>query len=182
MRSTEKTINAGRDQDIWEKRADAYVDTIAALLQRSTASEGELIPFYIDDAGNIVKSEVPSYQAKDRFDLEARLVAYCSPAVRRAYEAMKTAEQEVSTLRREWADLRSRQQQIEENDPGDALARNAIASALADINMRTRPTLARAREMGSKLIDQMRVELHSEPSPAHTGKAWPGLMGGPDPV
>src|ERR1039457_5485073 len=44
MRSTEKTFNAGRDQDIWEKRADAYVDTIAALLQRSTASEGELIP------------------------------------------------------------------------------------------------------------------------------------------
>jgi hypothetical protein len=75
---TRKTLQA-RDTRMWDKRAEVYVDALAAVHYRQTARERAMRTWRMDNEDDRHEAAyLAAYTAPDWHQLEARLLAFAS--------------------------------------------------------------------------------------------------------
>lgn len=102
--TTRRTIRAARDARIWDERARAYVDTLAAIGFRQEKRMHDTQTVRLDDeTQRAADQHFGTYVMPNWFDLEARLHAFGSErvveAVRRSSEAHGAALDAFQTWR-----------------------------------------------------------------------------------
>lgn len=101
--ATRKTIQAGRDNTIWDKRAEVYVDAIAAVHYRQTRRAHDVQRYRLDDqAERQYQAYLAAYSPPDWYRLEACLIAFGSEPVFTALQASSTADQRALDALGEW--------------------------------------------------------------------------------
>jgi hypothetical protein len=97
MRSaTQQTIEADRDRRLWEKRAAAYEAILAAMLSRQAVRVRGKQAIETKKKMTEVLAEFVQFDLPGRYELEGRITAYASRAVRTAYGEVRVADLEVT--------------------------------------------------------------------------------------
>lgn len=85
-RNLQRTLDAERDRQLWDRCASAYVDTLAHARHQEEVWENELKPSPFTEATEQAERDrLASFRGPSSFELEARLVAYGSTAFRLAF-------------------------------------------------------------------------------------------------
>lgn len=82
-RNLQRTLEAERERQLWDRRASAYVDTLAHARQQEDVWENEMSS--IDAVEGADRDRVAALRGPSSFELEARLVAYGSTPFRLAF-------------------------------------------------------------------------------------------------
>ncbi len=104
IRNTRKTITHARESRIWDRRANAYVEALAALHHRQEAREVRVQTGAVDD---LIKQRAQAYfggtySPPDWHELEASLLAFASGPVVTAARASSTAHMRVMSALIGW--------------------------------------------------------------------------------
>jgi hypothetical protein len=164
--STMATLAAAREERLWEKRAAAYEETIAALLHRLEKRQHDLRMYRLDkESEQKLDDFFASYQPSGWFEAQARLLAYASDDVRHAFEATQQADREVSERRWRWLALGEESRlAVASGHPNAAHDGETMIKAHRAIG----PALEDAEAMDQALIKVIRDELQSKPQAALT--------------
>lgn len=85
-RNLERTLDAERQGLLWDRRAQAYVDTLAHARHQEEVWENELKRVPVSETTEQAERDrLASFQGPSTFQLEARLVAYGSTPFRLAF-------------------------------------------------------------------------------------------------
>lgn len=85
-RNLERTLDAERDRQLWDRRASAYVDTLAFARHQEQVWENELKSVGLSEASEQTEGyRLATLKGPTSFEIEARLVAYGSTAFRLAF-------------------------------------------------------------------------------------------------
>ena len=90
--TTRRTIQHARDNRLWDKRAEVYVDTLAAVHYRQTKRERDMRTWRLDEESD--RHEVAylaNYAQPDFHQLEGRQMAFASHPVITAVQVSSTA-------------------------------------------------------------------------------------------
>lgn len=162
--NTVMTLNAARDDRLWELRAAAYEETIASLLYRQTQRQHELRMFRrtVRATERQLDEFLATYQPPGQFEAQARLVAYASDEVRKAFEATRQADAEIRDRCKSWTGLTEAAKKLAPANASEASS--TIMKIIDDI----KPTLEEAETTDEALVRLIRSELRSPP---HVGVA-----------
>jgi hypothetical protein len=91
--ATSKSIQAARDARMWDKRAEVYVDALAAVHYRQTARERAMRTWRLPDEDDRREAAyLAAFAPPDWYQLEARLLAFGSQPVITATQASSTMQ------------------------------------------------------------------------------------------
>lgn len=173
------TLTAAREDGFWEKQCAAYDLTLEGLLQRQARRQHELRPYRLDeDSEEQLKSFFDSYESPGWFQAHARLTAYASDAVLKAFDETTRADSEVRGHYEQWKMLFEDAKLAAESGRMDAAAQDSELALKARRNIT--PALAEAQEKDQALIKLIREELRSKPEatsvavtvPAERRRRW----------
>lgn len=159
--ATRRTIAASadsaREARVWDKRAAAYVDAIAGIRHRQTIRENRAQSLRTD----LLPPDLPEAPVSWP-DVEARVLAYASPAVLRAFQASSDAGRRHSAASQQRAYMAEHGQEAAalraQGAPGPAWTGMTPAEAA----QAAKEALADATAKDDALIEAIRVELHGE--------------------
>src|SRR6266852_6489253 len=99
--ATRKTLQAARDTRMWDKRAEVYVDTLAAVHHRQTKRERDMRtwPLGAED-DRLEVAYLATYTPPDWHQLEARMLAFASHRVTAATQASSTMHMRAMSSRK----------------------------------------------------------------------------------
>jgi hypothetical protein len=164
--NTMASLAAAREDRLWEKRAGAYEETLAALQYRQVKRQHELRMYRLDeDSEQQLKDFFASYEPPGWFQAQARLRAYASDEVWEAFEATRLADQEVWGLYQHWQMLAdSNRLAVESGHPGAAADGETMIRARRAVN----PAVAEAEARDEAIIKLIREELRNKPESTST--------------
>lgn len=102
-RNLERTLAAQRERQLWDRRASAYVDTLAHATHQEQVWENELkrVPFS-QTAEQAERERLASFRGPSSFELEARLVAYGSTPFRLAFAEWTRRNSRLGQVHDQW--------------------------------------------------------------------------------
>ena len=146
LTSVREQIEADRRSRIWEKRAELYTDSIAAVRDLRTIRDNRLAR---DILGQTTRQSpaVPDFRA-----LEARLFAYASTEVINALEEVVDADKEWRSRLSEYSATKDQAQRLDwrASAPDPSAERDRAVTASVE-----------ATRLGDALLDMIRDELHA---------------------
>src|SRR5271166_835692 len=132
---TIRALNAARADRLWEKRAEAYEETIAYLLYMQH-KRGFRSPYHImgRDLDTATRFWFGDYHPPGSFEIQGRLVAYASDAIVAAYKESVRADNEASFCFSVWRgiydSLKGRRDLVSsDDDPKQLNAKNKLEDA-----------------------------------------------------
>jgi hypothetical protein len=147
VRNTSKTIANDREGRVWERRADVYLDVLAA------------VKFLRYQEG--LDRDVPPGNDPDWFSLDVRVRAFASAPVWMAMQELHRARREATPDYAQAAQADPAAQVVPEPVNPEVAALHAEAREAARREAMARITAA--RDAGDALIDLIRAELQSRP-------------------
>jgi hypothetical protein len=164
--NTMASLAAAREDRLWEKRAGAYEETLAALQYRQVKRQHELRMYRLDeDSEQQLKDFFASYEPPGWFQAQARLRAYASDEVWEAFEATRQADLEVWGLYRQYKMLaEDTRLAVESGRPGAAADGETMLRARRAVN----PAVAEAETKDEAVTKLIREELRSKPESTST--------------
>src|SRR5215472_12448365 len=96
-------LDAAHAAQLWEKKAEAYVDAIAALTRRQAARQRLMV--YDDATEEKLRKALDAPQDWDWARASARLAAYAAQPVLDAMQATVAADSEISNRLEDWKAL-----------------------------------------------------------------------------
>lgn len=168
IRTTRMTLAAAKDGRIWESRATAYVDALAAVHYRQVRREYDTRSYRLDGDGEArAKAYLDAYKAPDWYELEARLQAFASQPVVTTTQAGAKAHMAAVTAYQAWqlaagqtgADNEARRQGIPvPSPPGEASGNIALHKAQVEARKA-------ADDADDALVELIREELQGHGRP-----------------
>jgi len=99
--TTRKTIQHARDTRMWDKRAELYVDALAAVHYRQAKRERDMRTFRLGDEDDRHEAAyLAGYTPPDFHQLEGRMLAFASHQVTEATQASSTAHMRAMSARK----------------------------------------------------------------------------------
>jgi hypothetical protein len=177
VRATGKTIQAGEAARIWEKRAAAYVDALAALHYRRVKRQRDTRTYRLDDESERrAAAELEAFTPPDWYELEGRLLAFGSMPVVTGLQGTALAHGDALDAFQAWQDAADAARAqgglpvAGPPQPGQGAANVALLAA-------ARAAAKIADETDDALIMLIRTELQgNSPQPSQ----WRGVLP-PDP-
>jgi hypothetical protein len=118
--TTRKTIQDARDARMWDKRAELYVDVLAAVHFRQTKRERDMRTFRIDDDDDRHEAAyLANYTQPDFHQLEGRQMAFASHRVIEAVQASSTAHMYAMSARKSRLDDAAKDRAMEARKAAD---------------------------------------------------------------
>jgi hypothetical protein len=155
--NTARALDAAREERIWEKRAEAYLDAMRFVRHRQEARENATRTIRYDDATEErIRESLANFRLPESRDVELRLLAYASQQVIDAVEASGQAHQQIERAYQDWTEATGRAKSggLSASDAAQAIeARTAVRQALKEADSKDEALLVAIRE-----------DLHSRPS------------------
>jgi hypothetical protein len=175
VRSTSKTIQAARDTRIWDKRAEVYIDALAAVYYRQTNRDYEMLTYRLDeDTDRQAKAYLAAYPEPDWCELESCLLGFGSHAVVTAMHAgVETHKRAISAFQawkeaagKAGADNEARGQGLPvPATPGEASTNIALHAAQVKARKAANAARKAANTADGDVIEIIRVELQGKSDP-----------------
>jgi hypothetical protein len=164
--NTMASLAAAREDRLWEKRSAAYEEIIGVLTHRQLKRQHELRMYRLTEAGEQqLKDFFDSYDPPGWFESQARLLAYASNEVRRAFEATRRADLEASGLYQSYVTLaEDNRLAAASGHPGTATDGQTMIKARNAVN----PAVQEADAKAEAVIKLIRDELRSKPASTST--------------
>jgi len=154
--NTKRALDAARDERIWEKRAEAYLDAMRFVRHRRDVYDDITRLFRYDEATEErIKKWLDSFQLPDIRGIEIRLLAYASQPVIDAMNASGAAHEHMTRAHQDWTTAMNQATKGVPGAPTDA----QVAEARAAIE----PAAKEATAKEEALLDAIRADLHSRP-------------------
>jgi hypothetical protein len=155
--SNARTLDAARDERIWEKRAEVYLDAMRLVRHREDVRENTARTLrYDDETEESIKEDLASFKLPDWRDVELRLLAYASLQVIDAIEVSGTAHQLMEKAYQDWTWAKDWMRQ---GGPGAPTAEQIAQAAEA-----IKTALKEADIKDALLMAAIRADLHFRPS------------------
>jgi hypothetical protein len=172
VRVTGKTVQAGQDARLWERRAAAYVDAVAAVQYRRMRREHDTRTYRLDDESERrALAELEVYTHPEPGELVGRLLAFGSMPVVDAMQATGRAHDEAIAAFQAWKDAGDEARAHAElpgagpPPPGQGAANTGLLAV-------ARKAVQAADDADDALIKLIRAELQGHrPQP----ESWRGL-------
>ena len=154
--NTVRALDAVREDRIWDKRADTYVDALR-VLHRTPAEREEMTQSgrFEEDAARRIGTWLASIRTPEWRDVEMRLRAYASPPVLDALRASERANSGVEHAFQNWRWMSDNA----DGDPDGPTASDVIAALHA-----VKPAIQDANRKDEALLEAIRADLHLRPS------------------
>lgn len=157
--NTARALDAAREDRIWDKRADAYVEALYVIRHRQERRDDMTRTIRFDKATEDRRQEwLASFKLPDEVGMEMRLLAYASEPVLTATRATGEANAKAENAYLYWKGLIEEAQQC----APDAPIRDQAAAAQKAMQ----PAVDEATRADEALLDTIRADLHSRPSQA----------------
>lgn len=102
-RNLERALAAERGRQLWDRRASAYVDTLAHVRQQEQVWDTELKRIRLSEpTEQAERDRISSFEGPSPFELEARLVAYGSSPFRLAFAEWTNRHDKLNQAYRQW--------------------------------------------------------------------------------
>jgi hypothetical protein len=155
MENTILVVNGARDDRIWDRRADTYVDALRSLHRTQTEREDMAhTGRFVNEAERQLEDWLASIQTSEWREIQARLLAYASQPV---LDAVLTSERAIGMFRetfQNWKWIRDNVG-LDSESPTEEDALSA--------QQRIRPTMEEATRRDAVLLEAIRSELHARP-------------------
>jgi hypothetical protein len=166
--NTVRTLDAVRDERLWDKRTVTYEEVVTHLLHLQVKRRHQMRIYQLDERSvRLSDGLFGAYDAPDWWGLRGRLGVYGSDKVIEAYEVSNAAEVQFNGLYARLCSL--------SDDSKQAVAAHNPAGVVDPNELRTARQAAHdarkeAEEKNQALIKLIRRELHAKPSQvdAHT--------------
>jgi hypothetical protein len=136
VRNTSKTIEHEREKRVWDRRANVYVEALAAVHYRQIARVSGIRAYMVHPSTSEREREqviLASYKPPDWHELEARLQAFASEPVMTAMQASSTAHRQTMDVFHSW-EVRDTGSVVSGEDVGRALkAAEAADDAVVEL-------------------------------------------------
>ena len=168
-KNTARALDAAREDRIWDKRADAYVEALYLTRNRQERRGDMTRTIRLDQASEESRQQwLANFKLPDEVGMEMRLLAYASEPVLAAARATGAANAEAENAYLYWKALIEEAQRSAPDAPIRAQAGGAQKA------MQTAVDASIKADEG--LLDAIRADLHSRPSqvtvsPATTSNA-----------
>lgn len=150
--TTRKTIQHARDTRMWDKRAEVYVDVLAAVHYRQTKRERDMRTWHLPEEDDQHEAAyLANYTQPDFHQPEGRQLAFASQPVITAVQASSTADMYAMSASRSRLD--------------DAAADRAQAARKA------------ANDADDAVVELIRAELQGEGAPIGDWQRLPAMPG-----
>ncbi|WP_152645583.1 hypothetical protein [Streptacidiphilus albus] len=158
-RNTERFVVATRDDHLWEKRADTYVEALSYVHHRGATRQHAQRGYRMDQESEArIAALLDSYDPGSWFELEGRLTTFASDEVVAASNAAHQANQKALIALGAWQEL---ERQARESTLGGSAGPTGEAVLSARESSLEATKAAEAEDL--LLITQIRRELHSHP-------------------
>ncbi len=154
--NTIRALDAARGDRLWDKQATAYVDAIAGVRWQQLRRQRQLNTLDPGDPLPADKSPV------DWDELEARLLAYASPAVLLALKTASDAGRKARDLYNTWTFMADDERRSNDLRGAGIAAPARPAQILIDAAEAVRPAIQHANDKDDALIDAIRTDLHGK--------------------
>jgi hypothetical protein len=156
-KNTALALDAAREDRIWDKRADAYVDALYVIRHRQERRGDRTRTIRFDKATEDRRQEwLASFKLPDEISMEMRLLAYASESVLAATRAAGEANAKAESAYLYWKGLI---QESQLSAPDAPIRDQATAARKA-----MQPAVDEATRADEALLDAVRSDLHSRPS------------------
>jgi hypothetical protein len=166
--STTKTLAHARESRVWDRRADVYIQALAAVNYRQISRQYDTLSPH--PANTKVRERVQEYLATheqpDWPELEARLQAFASEPVFTAVQASSTAHREAMIRFNFWRVLAR-------PDTGDEAHKAEVATYLATGRAKAEKIWKAAEAADDAVVEQIRTELQGRGRPLGDWQAFP---------
>lgn len=170
--NTRATLDAARDDRLWEKKCAAYEETIAGIMHRQQKRRHDLRGYRLDDASeDQLKAVFDAYDPPGWFEAQARLAAYASDLVLEASHDANAAHREVRVCYQRYSMM------ADDNKLASASGQIGLAHGGEETLAARRavdPAVDDADAKDARLIMLIRDELRSKPEAARPPSAQPG--------
>lgn len=157
--NTAHALDAAREERIWDKRAEAYVDALYVVRHRQERRSDAARTIRFDQATEDSRQEwLASWKLPDEVGMEMRLLAYASEQVLAAARAAGAANDKAENAYLDWKSLTDAARQ----SPPDSPVHDQVIAARKAIQ----PAVDEATRADEALLDAIRADLHSRPSKA----------------
>ncbi len=157
--NTARALDAAREERLWDKRAEAYVDALYVVRHRQERRSDAMRTIRFDQATEAAHQEwLASFKLPDEPGVEMRLLAYASELVLVAARTAGAANAKAEQAYLHWKSLT---EEARQNAPDAPAADQAIAAQRA-----IQPTVDEAIAADEALLAAIRADLHSRPSQA----------------
>jgi hypothetical protein len=164
IENTIRVVNGARDDRVWDKRADTYVDALRFLHRTQTELEDMAhTGRFVNEAERQLEDWLAGIQTSEWREIQARLLAYASQPVLDAALASERAIGRFREAFQNWKWIRANVGL----DPEGPTAADALSA-----EQRIRPAMEEASRRDVALLEAIRFELHSRPS--HETALTPG--------
>lgn len=157
VENTVRVLDGARDDRIWDKRAEAYVDALR-FLHRTRTEREEMAHTgrYVQEAEQQLEDWRAGMLTPQWREIQSRLLAYASQPV---LDALQASEQAIGRFREAFQNWKWARDNAgtDEEAPTEADVR-----AVED---RIRPAMEEASRRDEALLEAIRAELHSRPTP-----------------
>jgi hypothetical protein len=171
VRATGKTLQAGHDARIWDKRAAVYVDALASVHYRQIRRAHDMRGFRLDEESERrAEAYLATYAPPDLYSLEGRLLAFASQPVVTAVQASSTAHHRAIGAFHAWqaaADAARAQIGVPGPPPPGQGAANIGLHAAAQEARKA------ADDADDAIVELIRAELQGSGAPIDD---WPGMI------
>ncbi|MBO0743860.1 MAG: hypothetical protein J2P43_02480 [Candidatus Dormibacteraeota bacterium] len=99
-RNLQRSLDAERERQLWDRRASAYVDTLAHARRQEEVWENEMRS--IGAAEGAERDRLAALQGPTSFEIEARLVAYGSTPFRLAFAEWSNRHTRLGQVYGQW--------------------------------------------------------------------------------
>ena len=163
--NTVRTLNAARDDRIWEKRASAYEAALAAILGHANKRSRAMREDAMESRPRLLADYFASYESQSWAETEGRLLAYSSPAVESAFLQSRRAEQAAAVTWDRCHELLEQRDAFDDRPESQRTAGHVIElSDQAEAALgRTVAAVEEALGRDDALIKLIRAELEGSP-------------------
>jgi hypothetical protein len=157
--NTARALDAAREERIWDKRAEAYLDALRLVHQRQDSRAKTMRRLREDEeTGESIQESIDGLRLPGWPDAELRLLAYASPQVIDAVQASRQAHEQLLVVLEASAQVRDWSKNSEHNAPPGTQG-SELREAIV-------PGLKHAADTDTALLAAIRADLHSMPSHA----------------
>ena len=156
IENTIRVLNGARDDRIWDKRAEAYVDALRYLHRTQTQRQDMAhTGRYVHEAEQQLEEWRVGLLTTEWQEIQARLVAYASQPV---LEALQASEYAIGWFRDRFQNWKWMRDNVDTDPEGPT------ASDVRSADEAIRQAMEEASRRDEALLEAIRAELHSRPS------------------
>jgi hypothetical protein len=155
IENTIRVLNGARNDRIWDKRAEAYVDALR-YLHRTQAERTDMAHTgrYVNEAERQLEEWRAGMLTAEWRDIQARLLAFASDPV---FDALQEAEKAIGWFREKFQNWKWMRDNVGDPSGPDASDVSREQEAI-------RAAMEEASRRDEALLEAIRAELHSRPS------------------